>query len=414
MKTEIINVGDEILSGSTLNRNVQILSKKRLEIGIKVDFNTTVGDVEEDIVFVTNLALERSNLIIYTGGLGPTRDDFTKEVVCKVIDRKLNLDEDILKSIKAFFKSRGLEMTNNNNKQACVPKGSTVLKNENGTAPGFLLEHKKSIIVLLPGPPREVGPMFERKVIPIIKDSTTNNIVSRTIKTIGIGESSLEAIIDHIISHYRTVDIATYARSGQVDILIKMSSDDEVKAYELINEICEEINKEIKEYIYSYDNETIEEVVLKLLKDNNFKIGFCESCTGGLATSKITQPAGASSVLDRSVVTYSNKAKIEEVGVSKLTLDKYGAVSSETAIEMAKGLLNKADIDIAVSITGLAGPGGETDTKPVGLVYICLATKTNHIVVKNIFKGSRNYVQERSCLEALNLIRKHILTDSLK
>lgn len=411
MNTEIINVGDEILSGNTLNRNVQILSKKLLTLGIKVNFNTIVGDVEEDIITVTEIALKRSKLIIYTGGLGPTRDDFTKEVVCKVIDRKLNLNEDLLEGIKDFFKSRDIQMTNNNNKQACVPEDSIVLENENGTAPGFFLNYKQSFIVLLPGPPREVGPMFENKVIPLIDNLTTNKIVSQTIKTIGIGESKLETIIDDIISYYSSVDIATYARSGQVDVLITMNSNDEGKARELIDEVCKKIKIEIEQYIFSYTNETIEEVVFKLLKENKLKVGFCESCTGGLVTSKLAGLTGASEVLDRSIVTYSNRAKREEVSVKKETLDKHGAVSKQTAIEMAQGLLAKADIDIAVSITGLAGPDNGASEKPVGLVYVCLTTKDKHVVKKNIFKGTRAYVQERSSVEAFDLIRKHILTD---
>lgn len=411
MNTEIINVGDEILSGNTLNRNVQILSKKLLTLGIKVNFNTIVGDVEEDIITVTEIALKRSKLIIYTGGLGPTRDDFTKEVVCKVIDRKLNLNEDLLEGIKDFFKSRDIQMTNNNNKQACVPEDSIVLENENGTAPGFFLNYKQSSIVLLPGPPREVGPMFENKVIPLIDNLTRNKIVSQTIKTIGIGESKLETIIDDIISYYSSVDIATYARSGQVDVLITMNSNDEGKARELIDEVCKKIKIEIEQYIFSYTNETIEEVVFKLLKENKLKVGFCESCTGGLVTSKLAGLTGASEVLDRSIVTYSNRAKREEVSVKKETLDKYGAVSKQTAIEMAQGLLAKADIDIAVSITGLAGPDNGASEKPVGLVYVCLTTKDKHVVKKNIFKGTRAYVQERSSVEAFDLIRKHILTD---
>lgn len=411
MNTEIINVGDEILSGNTLNRNVQILSKKLLTLGIKVNFNTIVGDVEEDIITVTEIALKRSKLIIYTGGLGPTRDDFTKEVVCKVIDRKLNLNEDLLEGIKDFFKSRDIQMTNNNNKQACVPEDSIVLENENGTAPGFFLNYKQSFIVLLPGPPREVGPMFENKVIPLIDNLTRNKIVSQTIKTIGIGESKLETIIDDIISYYSSVDIATYARSGQVDVLITMNSNDEGKARELIDEVCKKIKIEIEQYIFSYTNETIEEVVFKLLKENKLKVGFCESCTGGLVTSKLAGLTGASEVLDRSIVTYSNRAKREEVSVKKETLDKHGAVSKQTAIEMAQGLLAKADIDIAVSITGLAGPDNGASEKPVGLVYVCLTTKDKHVVKKNIFKGTRAYVQERSSVEAFDLIRKHILTD---
>ena len=414
MKAEIINVGEELLSGNTLNTNVQVLSKLLSPLGIKLNFNAVVGDVEEHIIAATEMALKRSDLIIFTGGLGPTKDDLTKEVVCKVLDRELTLNNGILDNIKEFFKSRDIEMTNNNIKQALVPEQSIILKNKNGTAPGFFLNYDNKSIVLLPGPPREIDPMFREQVIPLISELTSNKIVSKNISTIGIGESKLESIIEDIISFYKPVDIATYARNGQVDIRITISSEDEEQANALMSEICKKIECKLEKFIYSYENEKIEEVVSRLLKDNNLKIGFCESCTGGLVTSKITRLAGASEVLDRSIVTYSNDSKMEEVSVKKETLDNHGAVSSETAIEMARGMLLRGNIDIAVSITGVAGPGGGTSDKPVGLVYICLATHNKEIVEKNIFIGSRFFVQERTSVEVFNLIRKHILTDLQK
>lgn len=414
MKAEIINVGEELLSGNTLNSNVQVLSKLLSPLGIKLNFNAVVGDVEEHIISATEMALQRSDLIIYTGGLGPTKDDLTKEVVCKALDIELSLDNEILENIKEFFKSRDIEMTNNNIKQALVPEGSTILKNKNGTAPGFFLNYDNKSIVLLPGPPREIDPMFREQVVPLISELTNNKIVSKNISTIGIGESKLEDMIEDIISFYKPVDIATYARNGQVDIRITISSEDENEANKLMCEICERIEAKLEKFIYSYENEKIEEVVSRLLRENNLKVGFCESCTGGLVTSKITKFAGASDVLDRSIITYSNDSKMEEVSVKKETLDEHGAVSSETAIEMAKGMLLRSNIDIAVSITGVAGPDGGSPDKPVGLVYICLATRNTQIVEKNIFIGSRFFVQERTSVEVFNLIRKHILTDLQK
>lgn len=414
MKAEIINVGEELLSGNTLNTNVQVLSKLLSPLGIKLNFNAVVGDIEEHIVAATEMALKRSGLIIFTGGLGPTKDDLTKEVVCKVLNRELTLNNGILENIKEFFKSRNIEMTNNNIKQALVPEDCTILKNKNGTAPGFFLNYDNKSIVLLPGPPREIDPMFREQVIPLISELTSNKIVSKNISTIGIGESKLESMIEDIISFYNTIDIATYARNGQVDIRITISSEDEDKANKLMSEICKKIEFKLEKFIYSYENEKIEEVVSRLLKDNDLKIGFCESCTGGLVTSKITKLAGASEVLDRSIVTYSNNSKIEEVSVKEETLNNHGAVSEETAVEMAKGMLLRDNIDIAVSITGVAGPGGGSSDKPVGLVYVCLATRETEIVEKNIFIGSRFFVQERTSVEVFNLIRKHILTELQK
>lgn len=413
MNAEIINVGDELLSGNTLNINSQTLAKILLSLGITTSFNTVVGDVEEHIINATEIALKRSDLIIYTGGLGPTMDDFTKEVVCNTINRDLILNNTILKNIEGFFKLRNIEMTENNIKQSYVPEESIILENRNGTAPGFFIKHNDNFIVLLPGPPREMEPMFIDRVVPLLKDLTDTNILSKTIKTIGIGESQLETDIGDIILYYKdTANIATYAKAGLVDIRININESDKNKAEMLINEICKKINSRLREYVYSCNNETIEEVVFNLLKDNSLKVGFCESCTGGLVASKITALDGASEVFDRGIVTYSNISKVEEVNVSQTTLDKHGAVSSLTAIEMAVGLLDKADIDIAVSLTGIAGPTGGSEDKPVGLVYICLATKSNSIVEKNIFLGSRNNIQERASLSALNLIRKHILTST--
>ncbi len=410
MNAEIINVGDELLSGNTLNGNAQILSKSLLSLGIKTRYTTVIGDFKSDIEDATLTALERCDVIVYTGGLGPTEDDLTKETVCESIGIKMNLDQHLLSKIKGFFSKRDIVMTDNNIKQAYVPEGSIVLENELGTADGFFIKHNDKIIILLPGPPKEMGYMFENYAIPLLLDATEDEIVSKTINTIGIGESQLETNIKSIIKKYKSVDIATYARLGQSDIRITVKSQSREQGEQLIEEITEQLKEVIGEHIYSFENERIEEFVFNLLRKQNLTIGFCESCTGGLVTSKLTQFSGASEVLDRSIVTYSNKAKMEEVGVKSNTLEEFGAVSSETALEMARGLLEKADIDLAVSITGLAGPLGETKDKPVGLVYIALVTKDTEIVEKNIFTGSRVFIQERSSLSVFNLIRKHILT----
>ena len=411
MNAEIINVGNEILSGHTLNKNAQIISQILLSLGIKTNFSTVIADIDKYILDATRLALKRSDLIIFTGGLGPTRDDLTKEIVCEAIERKLLLDNEILETIESFFKTRNLNMTENNIKQAYVPEDSTILKNKNGTASGFFIKHSDSFIVLLPGPPGEMTPMFTEQVIPLLKSITHKNIISKTIKTRGIGESQLETEIDDIILNYQSVaNIATYAKSGLVDISISISEVDNNEGQILLDEIYEKIKVELSDYIYSYNNETIEELVFNLLKENNLKIGFCESCTGGLVSSKITRLSGSSEVFEKAIVTYSNNAKVEEVDVKQSTLDKHGAVSSQTAIEMAVGLLANSNIDLAVSITGIAGPNGGSESKPVGLVYICLATKEGNIVEKNIFSGNRVSIQERASLTVFNLVRKHILT----
>ncbi|AFS78551.1 competence damage-inducible protein A [Gottschalkia acidurici 9a] len=341
MNAEIINVGDELLAGKTLNSNSKFLSEELTVLGIETRFCTMIRDNKEDIEFATELALKRSDVIIYTGGLGPTEDDFTKEVVCNTIGRELILDKEVLSSISSFFEKRNINMTKNNVKQAYVPNNSIVLENSKGTAPGFFIKEDKRVIILLPGPPREVNNMFKQNVVPLLWDLSNIKIKTRTINTIGIGESQLEEEIKDIISNYKNPYIATYARDGQVDIRITIKYKNEQKANLLLREVEKKIHKKIKKYIYSFNNEKIEETVFKLLNEKNFKIGFCESCTGGLVSSRLTKISGASNVLDRSIITYSNRAKIEEVGVKKETLDLFGAVSEETSIEMAKGLLKK-------------------------------------------------------------------------
>ena len=404
MKAEVINVGSEILSGKTLNTNGQYICDKLLSLNLDTIFNTIIKDDRTNI----ELALKRSDIIIYTGGLGPTHDDFTKEVVCERLNIKLILNNKILENMKEHFKSRGIIMSDNNIKQAYIPENCTVLKNEKGTAPGYLIESKKNILILLPGPPGEMKDMFEKSVIPLISKLSNIKIKSETISTIGIGESKLEELIKDIIEKYKQASIATYASKGKVDIRVTFNSETEQDTNRLLNDIIDDLNDEIGKYIYSYANESLEEVVFKKLKENKFKIGFCESCTGGLVTSRLTSIRGASSVLDRSIVTYSNISKIDEVNVCKETLDLHGAVSEQTAIEMAKGLLEKGNLDIAVSITGIAGPDGGSKHKPKGLVYICLASKDDTVVEKNIYSGDREDIQNKASNSAFNLIRRYL------
>lgn len=407
MKAEIISVGTELLLGNILNTNAKFLSEKLAEMGIDVYYQTTVGDNENRILETTINALKRADILIFSGGLGPTEDDCTKEAVCRAINKKMYLDEKILKSINDFFIDR--IMPESNKKQAYVPEGSRILNNDFGTAPGFYIEEDKKILVLLPGPPVELIPMFNNYAIPMLKLQSNLIIKSRIIRTIGVGESLLEEKIADLIHEQANPTLATYAGRGQVDIRLTAKASSIEAANELLNTMQIELDKRIKEYIYSYNNETIEEVIFKMLNERKLKIGFCESCTAGLITSRIASIPGASRVLERSYITYSNLSKIEEANVSQETLNNYGAVSEETAVEMAKGLLNNSPIDISVSVTGIAGPSGETKDKTVGLAYICLATKERHIVIKNNFNGSRETNRQRFANSAFNLIRKYLL-----
>lgn len=409
MKAEIISVGEELLSGDTINTNASYISKKLYDTGIKTSYHTTIGDNLDDIVEATQRGMNRSDLLVFTGGLGPTRDDLTKEGVCHSLGLELFLREDILSRIKERFNMRDLKMTDNNIKQAYMPKDGIELVNNYGTAPGLALKIGDRNILLLPGPPREMNPMLEAYISTHLNNGSESRIISRAIKTIGIGESVLETKIEDIIENHKDFTIATYAGSGQVKIKISYVSQNPDKGEELINNVINEIESRLAEYIYSFKDESLEEVVYKLLLDRKMTIGFCESCTGGLISSRFTGISGISAVFDRGIVTYSNEAKEEELKVNPDTIMKYGAVSEETALEMATGLLKREGIDIAVSVTGIAGPTGGTKGKPVGLVYIGLATKEHCDVLKCNFTGDRKTIQNRTANTTFDLVRKYLI-----
>ncbi|WP_025641132.1 competence/damage-inducible protein A [Schnuerera ultunensis] len=404
MNAEIISVGTEIVLGSTLNTNTYYLSKRLWEIGINVLYHTSVGDNPKLLEDVVNIGLERSDLLIFTGGLGPTADDMTKEVISKALGLKLELNKNMEDSLKDYFNQTNRLMSSNNIKQAYLPEGAKILTNEIGTAPGIYIEWKEKKLILLPGPPKEMELMFNKYVIPMIQQDYTIKI--KTINTIGIGESTLETLLMDIIKDQDNPSLATYAKEGQVDIKIIAKGYEEEKVNILLEDIVKKVENRISKYIYSCDDETIEEIVFNKLKNKNMKIAFCESCTGGLVSSKFTQIPGASEVFERGIITYSNKAKIEEVGVSKKTLERYGAVSEQVAIEMARGLLNKTGVDITLSTTGIAGPSGGSSSKPVGLVFIGIATKEDSYAIKSIFAGDRKSIQNRAALKAFDELRK--------
>ncbi|HHV47094.1 MAG TPA: competence/damage-inducible protein A [Tissierellia bacterium] len=406
MKAEIIAVGSELILGSTLNTNSQYLTKRLSEIGIDVLYHTTLKDNRDQLKEVIDIGLKRADLLIFTGGLGPTGDDFTKEVVSEALGLELVLDNSIEDDIRSYFNKTNKVMTPNNIKQAYIPEGSKPIKNDLGTAPGIFIEKDGKTVVLLPGPPREMKHMFDKYVMPLIKQDYIIKVV--TLKTIGIGESNLETIIKDIIEKNDNPTVATYAGDGLVDIKIVARGDNESEVMKLLEETVAKIKDRIGESIYSYNDEGIEEVVFKILKEKNYKIAFAESCTGGLVSSRFTQIPGVSEVFDRGIVTYSNMSKMEELNVSRLTLDRYSAVSEETALEMAKGLMDKTNVDIALSITGYAGPPSGED-EPVGLVYIGIASRDKSKVIKTRLNGDRISIQNKAALKAFNELRKFLL-----
>lgn len=410
MNAEIITIGTEVTTGSILNTNVQFLSNELLDLGIETLYHTSVDDNEDRLKEVINISLNRVDLIITTGGLGPTDDDLTKEVIADVLNLKLLKDIDTENKIKEIFNKSNSNMPINNLKQAINIEGGKLLNNSMGTAPGIVLYVKDKIIIMLPGPPREMKEMFINEVITLLEKNF--HIIKRSINLMEIGESLLEMEIKDLLNRGNGVIAATFAKDLEVEIkLIGKGSDIDIINKEIMD-IVNIIEDRFPNNIFGYDNMSIELIVFKMLKELNYKVGFCESCTGGLISSKFSGIPGASEVFNRSIITYSNEAKIEEVGVKNTTLENFGAVSKETALEMATGLLDKADLDLTLSITGIAGPDGGTKEKPVGLVYICIATKHKTKVIECNFTGNRKRIQNKAATKAFNEIRKFLLNNN--
>ena len=387
MNAELISVGTEILLGNIVNTNAAYLSEKMAGLGISVYFETTVGDNEERLTMALESALSRADIVILTGGLGPTADDITKETAAKVLGLPLYEDKNVKTAIEGYFEKRMIgRITDNNWKQAMVPEGAAILHNANGTAPGLILKSKEGdkTVILLPGPPGELKPLFEEQVVPYLEKMTDCVIYSRTIKTFGLGESMLEDAIKDLMENQTNPTIAPYAKTGEVHLRVTAKATDKKEAKKLIQPVCDEILKRFHNNIYSLDEkETLEESIVKLLRKHELKLVTAESCTGGLLAGRIVGVAGVSDVFSRGFITYSNKSKRKVLDVSKTTLNEYGAVSKQTAKEMAVGAAIAGHADVAVSVTGIAGPGGGTPEKPVGLVYIgCHINEKNYVKVK--------------------------------
>jgi nicotinamide-nucleotide amidase len=406
MIAEIIGVGTELLIGQIANTNAQYISSKLQELGIDVYYHTVVGDNPDRLKKTLKHAIERSDLVITTGGLGPTQDDLTKETIASYFNLELTMHEQSVSKIEGFFKKLGKAMTENNYKQAKMPDGCQVIPNNYGTAPGCIIESNEKMVILLPGPPVENQPMMEETIIPLLEKKTDSKLVSRYIRVFGLGESKAEEKIKDIIEKQTDPTIAPYAKTAEltfrVSTKVKKGEDPDEKLLPFIEKVKERIGK----YIYSIDNESISEVAVKQLIKNNFKISLAESCTGGLISKMITDIPGASKVLDRCIVTYSNEAKVQELGIDSELISKYGAVSKQVSEAMANGIMKKTESDIAVSITGIAGPDGGTEDKPVGLVYIGIADKKGVKVYRKQLLGNRDRIRYITALYVFDLIRK--------
>ncbi len=408
MKAELISVGTEILLGEILNTDAKFLSEQLSALGINVYYQTVVGDNKERLTECLNMSLNRADIVIVSGGLGPTPDDLTKEVISAAMDERLVLDKDSLDSIKEYFKKTNREMPESNIKQAMMPEHSIILKNNNGTAPGCIIEKGGKAAIMLPGPPNELMPMFEESVLPYLKKKSTGTLYSHTFKLFGIGEAKVAEVLKDMMEKSANPTLAPYAETAGVRLRLAAMAENEQDGKRLITNARERIIKEIGEYIYAEEDKTLAETVVELLIKNKLTVSAAESCTGGMFAKMIVDIPGSSDILSESFVTYSNNAKMKYLGVKSGTLSKFGAVSRETAKEMAEGVSKAAGSDFGVGITGIAGPGGGTAEKPVGLVYVSVCFNGVADVRKLMLTGSREKIRYTAALNAFDMIFKRI------
>lgn len=422
LRAELIMVGTELLLGQIVDTNAAYLAQQLARCGINVYHKTTVGDNWTRLAAVLGQALNRADIIITSGGLGPTEDDLTKEVLAAVVGRDLVLDEEALAHLESWFSRQGRVMPERNRKQVMLPRGAQAIPNQWGTAPGVLLELGDQVVVCLPGVPRELRGMMETTVLPFLEKryGAQGVIRSRTLRFCGIGESQLEELVRPLLASSNPT-VAPYAGTGEVKLRVTAKAASEEEAWALIEPVQREIERLAGEWLYGYDDDTLEAVVARLLLERGRTLAVAESCTGGLITHRLTDIPGASGFLREGLVTYSNEAKMELLGVSPETLGKFGAVSPQCAREMALGARRRARTDYAVATTGIAGPGGGTPEKPVGLVYLAVAAAESgapgdgqqpgeRVYLRRIqVVGERERVKHISAQTALDGLRRVVL-----
>ena len=410
MNAEIIAIGSELLMPNKVDTNSSWLTEQLNAIGIMVRLKMVVGDDEQPLEEALRDAMRRSDVIITTGGLGPTEDDITRKVVSRVLARPLVLSDEILGDLRAKFQRVGVKMTPNNERQALVLRDAEILRNSNGTAPGQLVRQGNRTIVLLPGPPREMKPMFADQVAPgLARGSIGTRIRRRVLRTSGIGESALDQKIAPIYGRYANPATTVLSGAGEVSIHLTATAGEADAAERLLDELAEQIEDALAPAVFSHRGESLEEVVGLGLAVKRYTIATAESCTGGLIAKRLTDVPGSSAYFFEGVVTYSNEAKIDLLGVPASLIAARGAVSAEVAEAMAAGIKKRSGATIGVSVTGIAGPGGGSDGKPVGLVYIGLADDVQVEVKEFKFFGDRGEVRQRASQMALDLVRRRYL-----
>ena len=408
MIAEIICIGTEILLGDIVNTNGAFLSKELAALGIDMYHQSVVGDNAGRLKKSLELALSRSDVVLTTGGLGPTYDDLTKKTIADYFGVKLVLHEPSVKKMEELFKMRDWPMTPNNMLQALVPEGGTVFFNDNGLAPGVAVEKGGKTVIMMPGPPSEMRPMFLQRISPYLQQKTGGVIRSKTLYIFGMGESSVEDTLRELMTTSTNPTVAPYAKQGEVEVRVSAKAANEQEAEALINPVVSNIRQILGDVVYGVDVGSMQNALVQTLKEKNLVAATAESCTGGLVSAAITGIPGASDVFTGGVCTYTNELKVKLLGVSEQTLKDKGAVSPETAQQMADGVRKLTGADIGVGITGIAGPGGGSAEKPVGLVYVAVSSNAHSEVKKLLLsrghKNERNMIRELAALNALSMM----------
>lgn len=410
-RAAIIAVGSELLTPSRVDTNSLFITSALNAIGVDVIYKAVVGDDREELTAQLATARARADLVVFTGGLGPTEDDLTREVVAAHLGLPLDEDTAITEAIRARFAARGWRMPEINRRQAMVPRGALAIANPNGTAPGLFIEHESTLLLLVPGPPREMRPMIERMVAEQFRARAGGvRLVRRVLKIIGRSESRVEELTQPVYSQWRTLDppieTTILTTPGQIELHLSARGADDAALHAALDRATDAIHAVIPHDVFSADGRSLEEVVGELLASRRLRIALAESCTGGLATSKLTDISGSSAYVDRSVVVYSNQSKTDLLGVAPELIAAHGAVSEPVALAMAMGIRDRAQVDVGVGITGVAGPTGGTPSKPVGMVCISVTTADASVARTFKFPGNRELIKTFAAFTALDMVRR--------
>ena len=412
MKAELLAIGSELLGPLRAETNSLWLTERLLDAGIEVAARATLSDDAALLESAFRAALSRADVVIATGGLGPTADDLTREAVAAASARGLRREGALVEGLRARFARYGRPMSDTNLKQADVIEGAEALHNTRGTAPGQLLEHQGRTLVLLPGPPGEMKPMFDEQVLPRLRAraGASRVVRRRVLRIAGMSESGVDELVAPVYSRFENPKTTILGAPGQVELHLVAQADGEAEAESRIDELARLLREALPGRIFSEDGRELPHVVTDLLRERSLTLALAESCTGGLLSARLTDVPGVSAVLERAVVSYANRAKVEALGVDAALLERHGAVSEEVAVAMAAGIMRAARSDVAVAITGIAGPDGGTNDKPVGLVFVAICGAAGTRVRRNHFPGGRELVRQQATQVALEMLRRGLLS----